>query len=92
MCPSSSYPEPHLLQEVPRFSLGPIQVRSIQRRLASVEICLRWWNPTGSLKYFPEGEKDEVNWDANIGGDELVFRPWLKNIEPVKDDDYCKKG
>lgn len=92
LCNSSSYPEPYPFQEVPRFSLGPIQIRSIQRGLASVKICLRWWNPTGPLKNFPKEEKDEVDWDADISGDEIISHPWLENIETVKDDNYRKKG
>lgn len=89
--PSSSYPEPQLFQQVPRFSLGPLQVRSIQRRLASVKICLRWSNPLGTLEIFPKEEEEAVNWDANVSSDEIVYHPWSKNIETVKDDNHRKK-
>lgn len=89
---SSSYPEPHLFKRVPRLSLGPIQVRSIERRLSRVNICLGWWNPTGTLENFPKGKEGEVNWDANISSDEIVYYPWLKNMETVKDKNYRKEG
>ncbi len=57
-----------------------------------MEICLRWWDPTGTLEYFPKDEEEEVNRDANVSSDEIVYHPWLKNIKTIKDDDYREKG
>lgn len=57
-----------------------------------MEIYLRGWNPTGALEKFPKYEEREVNRDANVRGDEIVYNPWLKNMEAIKDDDYREKG
>lgn len=57
-----------------------------------MDICLRWWNPTGTLENFPKDEEYEVNRDANVGSDEIVYHPWLKNIKTIKDDDYREKS
>lgn len=54
-------PEPHLLEPVSRETLGPYN--SIQRRLASVDVCLRRFAPVSALEYFPEEEETEVDWD-----------------------------
>lgn len=57
-----------------------------------MKICLRWWNPASTLENFPEEEEEEINRDANVSSDEIVYHPWLKNIETVKDDDHREKG
>lgn len=57
-----------------------------------MKICLRRRNPPGLLESFPKEEEEEINRDANVSSDEIVYHPWLKHIETIKDDDYRKKG
>lgn len=56
-----------------------------------MEICLRGWNPTGTLENFPKEEEEQVNRDANVSSDEIVYHPWLKNIKTIKNDNYREK-
>lgn len=57
-----------------------------------MKICLRWWNPPGTLENFPKKKEGEVNRDANVSSDEIIYHPWLKNIKSVKDDNYQEEG
>lgn len=39
------------------------------------------------LEEFPKQIEGEINGDADVGGDEVVARPWLEDVEPVEEDD-----
>lgn len=41
----------------------------------------------GALEDFPKQVKHEINGNADVGGDEVITRPWLEHVEAVEDDD-----
>lgn len=77
-------PKPNLLGEIPRFSVGPMRVGGVQGGFARVQVRFGWVDPLGPLEDFPEGKEEEIDGDADVGGDEVVDDPRLEDVEAVE--------
>lgn len=86
--PSLRNPEPDLLKNIPWVLLRPVQIRFIQGGFPSLDIGFGGIYKFCTLKDLPEEKQDEVNWYADVRGDEVVGSPRSKCIESVEEDDY----
>lgn len=66
--------------------LGPVRVRCVQCGLAGEQVHLGRPVPPGALEDFPKCVEHEINGNADVGGDEVIAGPWLKDVEAVEDD------
>lgn len=85
----SRNPKPNLLRKIPRVLLWPDN--RVQGGLAGENVCFGGTDPLGALDDFPEEEQGEVNRDADVGRDEVIFGPRFENVEPVEEDDDAEE-
>lgn len=84
-------PEPYPFQQIPRFSVGPMSVRSVKGGFAGVEVRFGRVDPFGALEDFPKCVKREIDGDADISGDEIVNHPRLEDVEAIEQDDDAEE-
>jgi hypothetical protein len=67
-------------------------VDSVQRGLSGIDICVFGPDPLRLLEDFPEEVQPKVNWNADIGRDEIIPIERTKSVEAIEEDDYRKEN
>jgi hypothetical protein len=71
-------PEPNLLEEVLWDLIWPLVILGIKRRLTSRDISISWVDEVCTLEDLPEQVKDEEDWNANVGSEEIYYKSALR--------------
>ena len=83
-------PEPYPLKYVPWFWIWPN--RCIQSCFPGEDVRFGRIDHLGALDNLPEDEEGKINWDADVGSNEIIAGPGFEDVEAVENDDHGEEG
>lgn len=67
-------------------------MHGVESGFATEDVGFGRVHPLGPFEDLPEGIEQEIDGDADVGGDEVVAKEGLEGVEAVKQDDHGEKG
>ena len=68
-----------------------MQIGGVHRSLTSINVCLGGIDPLCAFEDLPERKQQKVDWDPNIGGDEVVNNKGMEGVKSIEEDDNGEK-